>query len=82
VMNGEDLGHKGRLQAFSKRKVRLQEKWGYLYAKFRVSALPGQIRCDRSHWMRSITFVHEFRHLMGISTFKRTQCIRTQGLQN
>jgi hypothetical protein len=26
MMNGEDLGHKGRLQVFSKRKVRLQEK--------------------------------------------------------
>jgi hypothetical protein len=30
AMNGEDLGHKGRFQAFSKRKVRLQEKGGYL----------------------------------------------------
>jgi hypothetical protein len=30
VMNGEDLGHKGRLQAFSKRKVHLEEKGGYL----------------------------------------------------
>jgi hypothetical protein len=29
-MNGEDLGHKGRLQAFSKHKVHLQEKGGYL----------------------------------------------------
>jgi hypothetical protein len=29
-MTEEDLGHKGRLQAFSKRKVRLQEKGGYL----------------------------------------------------
>jgi hypothetical protein len=30
VMNGEDLGHKGCLQAFSKREVHLEEKMGYL----------------------------------------------------
>jgi hypothetical protein len=30
MKNGEVLGHKGRLQAFSKRRVRLPEKGGYL----------------------------------------------------
>jgi hypothetical protein len=74
VMNGEDLGHKGRLQAFSKCKVRLQEKGGYLYAKFKVSALPSQIRCDRSHPVQSIALVHEFRHLMGTSAFDHKTC--------
>jgi hypothetical protein len=30
VMNMEDLGHKGRFQAFPNVRVRLQEKGGYL----------------------------------------------------
>jgi hypothetical protein len=44
VMNMEDLGHKGRLQAFPNVSVRLQEKGGDIYRLiFRVSALPSQL---------------------------------------
>jgi hypothetical protein len=55
VMNREDLGHKGRLQAFSKHGFVYKRKGDIYRLIFRVSTLPGQLseldrtRCDRSH---------------------------------
>jgi hypothetical protein len=55
MMNREDLGHNGCLQASSKRGFIYKRKGDIYRLIFRVSALPGQLsaldrtRCDRSH---------------------------------
>jgi hypothetical protein len=42
-MNREDLGHKGHLQAFSKRGIVYKRKGDIYRLSFRVSALPSQL---------------------------------------
>jgi hypothetical protein len=50
-MNMEDLGHKGRLQAFSKCKGSFTRENEDIYRLiFKISALPGQLSVlDRTH---------------------------------
>jgi hypothetical protein len=55
MINSEDLGHKGRLQVFSKRGFVYKRKGDIYRLIFRVSVLSGQLsalnrtRCNRLH---------------------------------